>query len=171
MSKNKQTSNILQFNIPKNHENDSGIYMITNSTTNQVYIGRTLNFQKRYKQHLYNLIHDKENYKIKTVLLLYPKTTFTFSILEITQNIVEREEYYIKYYDSVNKGFNVVYSDKELTHSIRNKLRQLDSYKEYVRLRKEIHSQKSKEMKKLKILFISTPNMKKSSCVNKLDVE
>ena len=81
----------------------SGIYKITNPE-GKVYIGCTNNLEKRIKNY--------QNGTITTQPLMfeswekYSWDSHIFEILEYTENLIEREKYYIKLYDSFNNGLN-----------------------------------------------------------------
>jgi group I intron endonuclease len=81
----------------------SGIYKITNPK-GKIYIGCTNNLEKRIKNY--------QNGKITTQPLMFESwskygwDSHTFEILEYTENLIEREKYYIKLYDSFNNGLN-----------------------------------------------------------------
>jgi group I intron endonuclease len=81
----------------------SGIYKITNPE-GEIYIGCTNNLKKRIG-----------NYKIGKIptqplmlesLVKFGWDSHKFEILEYTDNLVEREKYYIQLYNSYNKGLN-----------------------------------------------------------------
>lgn len=89
----------------------SGIYMILNSKNGKVYIGQSLDIYKRWKSHKSHLINNKH----ECDLLQYEynkeedKSIFKFSILEIVNNqykLLERENFYIDYYNSIGKIYN-----------------------------------------------------------------
>ena len=132
--------NKIVFDIPKEYENLSGVYIITNSVTSQVYIGRTKNLLKRYKGHCQKVNKNKENHKFKLLLLQYPEVQFVYSLLEVTDNLKTREEYYIKHYNSVEKGLNILNRDEDYVN--RSLIRNSESCKKYISL---LNSAKKKE--------------------------
>ena len=87
------------------------IYKITNNITNKCYIGQTINFNKRKNNHLdlYKnpnlkgakrpLYEDMRKFKIEN---------FSFEILEECSSEIsnQREEFYIKKYNSIINGYN-----------------------------------------------------------------
>lgn len=89
-----------------------GIYKITNLINNKVYIGKTNNSERRWKDHqrLAFLVDNKEYNKILyQAIRKYGLNNFKFEIIEeiLDYNISsEREQYWINYYDSYNKGYN-----------------------------------------------------------------
>ena len=80
-----------------------GIYKITEKSTGKVYIGQSIDIFRRWEQHQQNLAEDEWHNK-----LYFFTNNFTFEILEECDKSLlnEREAYYIKQYDSFNKGFN-----------------------------------------------------------------
>lgn len=82
----------------------SYIYKITNDLNDKVYIGlttRTLDL--RWREHC-----RKQEQLIDKVIHLYGSEHFTISLVEeCDDNLLdEREQYWIKYYDSYNNGYN-----------------------------------------------------------------
>lgn len=131
-------SNKIDFNIPDEYKTSSGIYMITNNKTDKIYIGRTKNFFNRYKEHANNITYGYCNFKFKTLMLLYPDIEFTMKLVEITQDIINREEFYIQKYNCVNTGLNIItkdseFYDKDSKRVFRNSL----EYAQYKKLLKE----------------------------------
>jgi group I intron endonuclease len=90
--------------------NTGVIYKIT-SPSGRIYIGQTFNYKKR--------LNFYKNCSAKTQVKLYKsfnKYTFENHIFEIIANNLDKydinpmEEFYIKFYDCVNKGLNCTYS-------------------------------------------------------------
>lgn len=89
----------------------TGIYKITNTINNKVYIGLSNNIEERWKTH-------KKRYKIKTdkeyekhlyrAFRKYGLDAFTFEIIEICskEQLPNREIYWISYYNSYANGYN-----------------------------------------------------------------
>ena len=86
------------------------IYKITNKLNNKVYIGQTIQKPiERFYQHcakkcdkyIFNMVIHKAIFK-------YGKDNFTFEVIEEVpkQQLNEREEYWIKYYNSYTDGYN-----------------------------------------------------------------
>lgn len=90
-----------------------GIYIIKNNINDMVYIGRSINILKRIKQHIKSFKLGKANEKLCVFIKDNPNAVFTFELLEKTNNIIPREEYFIKKYDSVKKGFNILEKDAD----------------------------------------------------------
>ena len=84
----------------------SGLYKITNTLTNQSYIGRSIHIEQRWTEH----IKGKGNKKLSEDFKKIGIHNFTFEILEECSDIqllIEKEEYWIKYFDSFNNGYNL----------------------------------------------------------------
>jgi group I intron endonuclease len=89
----------------------SGVYMIENIKTNKKYIGSSKDIHKRWSEHKALLIKGK-HHSIK-LQRSYNKTKnkeiYVFSIIEIindTNLLKEREQYWIDFYDSFKNGYN-----------------------------------------------------------------
>lgn len=81
----------------------TGIYKIENKNNHKCYIGQAIDINRRFKQHLRSF-DSKVDYAIQTE----GKEHFDFSIIEECEISVlnEREQYWIKYYNSYEKGYN-----------------------------------------------------------------
>lgn len=94
----------------------SGIYCIVNTINNKVYIGISVNLRKRLKEHFYisKGYKVKGGSKFKNAILKYGIDTFKSYILEYTNtNLIEKESYYIKIFDAIKNGYNIIeYSEK-----------------------------------------------------------
>ena len=92
------------------------IYIIKNDINNKVYIGQTTQGSEiRFKQHL-KLLKTNSKQLIHKTIKKYGKEHFYFEVLEkdiSVENLDEREEYWIKYFDSVNFGYNLCWGGKQ----------------------------------------------------------
>lgn len=91
-------------------EHLSGIYKITCLINNKSYIGQSCDIYKRWKQHFNQEVNDGTIFH--NSILKYGKENFIFEILEITQNLNEREEYWINKYNTYihspnSQGYNM----------------------------------------------------------------
>ena len=80
------------------------IYMITNKINEKKYIGQTINFQRRCRQHI-----NKSNIAIGKAIEKYGEQMFSFEIIEecCLDNLDEREIYWIDKYNTYNGyGYN-----------------------------------------------------------------
>lgn len=88
----------------------SGIYMITNTLTNEIYIGRAVSVDKRWQEHC------KSCFNIGTIAhsTLHTRMAkegiwnFSFQLLEEVpkENLSEREKYWINFYKTKEYGMN-----------------------------------------------------------------
>jgi len=84
------------------------IYKIENIVNHKIYIGQTINPQKRWKEHLTSAKINNNNYAIHQAIRKYGEENFSFSVLEWTDNFNEKEKELIKKYNSkVPHGYNI----------------------------------------------------------------
>lgn len=85
-----------------------GIYMYENKQNHKKYIGQSTNIERRKREHLK---WPSKYSSFDTELQAIGEDQFIFSILEEckVQQLDERETYWIKFYDSVNTGYNLTY--------------------------------------------------------------
>ena len=93
------------------------IYMITNKINNKKYIGQTLNFKKRKKDHICNARDNKINTHLYLAMRKYGIENFKFDILEEVkkEELNDKEIYYIKKYDTFNTGYNMTNGGENVT--------------------------------------------------------
>lgn len=90
-----------------------GIYKITNKLDNKVYIGQSVNIEKRWGEHKRAVNYTDEhtyNYPLYRAIRKYGIENFIFEIVEecSTQMLTEREQYWMDYYNSkVPNGYNL----------------------------------------------------------------
>lgn len=92
--------------------NICGIYSITNIISKKIYIGQSANIKSRWVKHKTALRENTHaNKHLQSSWNKYGESAFVFNIIEECEvNMLnERETYWIKYYDSVNKGYNLNY--------------------------------------------------------------
>lgn len=94
--------------------NGSGVYKIKNDKNNFVYVGRSKHLKSRAEEHRRNFEKSRCNRKLRKFIKENPDAVFTFEVLARLPNIEEAEEKYIKRFDSVRFGFNLVYNDFEI---------------------------------------------------------
>ena len=85
-----------------------GIYKIQNLINGKVYIGQSINIERRFHQHKYD---DSQNSVIHRAIKKYGIENFSFEVIEECnyKDLDEREIFWIKYYNSSNKnnGYNL----------------------------------------------------------------
>lgn len=80
-------------------EMKSGIYQITNKVNNKIYIGSSVNIEKRWREHKSDLKNNRHHSKhLQRSWELHGSSAFEFTILEIVENsklLLEREQHYL----------------------------------------------------------------------------
>ena len=94
--------------IPKK----SGIYQIRNLVNGKIYVGSSVNLNRRKNKHFYKLRHNMHaNLKLQNAFNKYGETAFIFEIIEIVDDkhqLLNREQYYIDKYNVVQEGYNIL---------------------------------------------------------------
>ena len=89
-----------------------GIYKITNLINNQLYIGKTNNFERRWKDHqrlAFSEGHKEYDKTLYKAIRKYGIENFSFEIIEELEDYSiagKREQYWISYYNSYYNGYN-----------------------------------------------------------------
>lgn len=88
-----------------------GIYKITNILNNLIYIGQSVNIYKRWSNHRYsgfNVNSREYNIPLYRDFRKYGLENFKFEIVEkcSKDELNEKEQYWIEYYDSFFNGYN-----------------------------------------------------------------
>lgn len=98
----------------------AGIYKLTCSINGKVYIGKSINIDRRLKQH--KNPKSKTNNHLERAILKYGWDAFSVEILETVDVIdnallLEREAYHIEVFDATNKdkGYNICKYSTDLT--------------------------------------------------------
>jgi group I intron endonuclease len=103
----------------------SGIYLIINNVNNKIYVGSSVNINKRKNRHyseLKNGLH--KNKHLQNAWNLYGEENFTFNIIQYNINksdLIKLEQHYIDKYNSYDRehGYNicpVAYSTTNYKH-------------------------------------------------------
>jgi len=91
-------------------ENKQGIYKILNNRTNKVYIGSSININKRFREHKNSLLKNKHRSpKLQNSYNIHGLSFFIFEIIELVDDINEllkREQFYIDSFNSYHNGYN-----------------------------------------------------------------
>ncbi len=87
------------------------IYKIYNDINNKVYIGQTKGtIEERFKQHLKKVDSvDGRHYPLYNAIKKYGKEHFFIEALEETEDLDNREYYWIKHFDSYYNGYNATF--------------------------------------------------------------
>lgn len=102
------------------------IYIITNDVNDKVYIGQTIQtLKKRFNGHCcYSKSDRSSSMYIKRAIHKYGKDKFHISLLEecSLDTLNDREKYWISYYDSYNKGYNLTLGGQDSNYFSVNKI-------------------------------------------------
>lgn len=88
----------------------TGIYRITCTVTEKVYIGSAVNIKIRMADHLSRLRkRTHKNSKLQRAWEKYGEHCFVFTTIEqcTKESLMSREQYWIDFYNAVKKGFNI----------------------------------------------------------------
>lgn len=85
-----------------------GIYKIENLITHHVYIGQSRNIEIRWRRHKDDIHSGKKDYPLYRAINKYGIDNFSFEVIEECpkENLDEREQFWIKYYNSYKDGYN-----------------------------------------------------------------
>lgn len=102
-----------------NTDSSKTIYMIRNTETGKMYVGQTENIDIRKSKHASDLNQTKhDNADIQLEYILYGSDKFVFEIIEFlgkNGNLLEREKYWIKYFNTEwPNGYNSPYGRNEM---------------------------------------------------------
>ena len=86
------------------------IYKITNIQNNKVYIGQTIRpIKDRFHRHINDAMNNILNTHFARAIRKYGKDSFIIEEIDTAQTqkeLNEKEQYWIKYYNSVEEGYN-----------------------------------------------------------------
>lgn len=85
---------------------ESGIYKIKNVIDGKIYIGQSVNVQRRLKVHKNRLTKGShENNYLQNAVIKYGIDNFTFEIIEFCKLdlLDEKERFYISFYNSIER--------------------------------------------------------------------
>lgn len=91
-----------------------GIYRITNLANNKIYIGQSIDIEKRVKDHFYKAFSVKDSSypsAIHNAIRKYGKESFVYDVLEecSMDELDSKERYYIDLYNSLSpNGYNML---------------------------------------------------------------
>lgn len=86
-----------------------GIYKLNFDNTDKVYIGQSVNIEKRFKEHLNLLSKGLGKHKLQEAYNTYGKPSLEILIDDVSENELNTYEIEaINLYDSVNNGFNTL---------------------------------------------------------------
>ena len=99
------------------------IYLITNDLNDKVYIGQTVgSLKKRFNEHCYFDSRNKNPESLDYAIATLGSEHFNIRLLEICDRdaLDEREKYWISYYDSYNKGYNLTHGGQKECYALNN---------------------------------------------------
>ena len=86
------------------------IYKITNKVNDKVYIGQSIRpVKKRFNRHLNDALNNKLDTHFARAIRKYGKDNFICEVIDTAtdqNDLTLKEQYWIRYYDSVNMGYN-----------------------------------------------------------------
>lgn len=87
-----------------------GIYKFTEKDTGKVYIGQSVNIWERYGFHYTTAFSNKEGISNFDLALRNNPANFEFEVVELCdeKDLGNRENYWIKYYNSIENGYNTI---------------------------------------------------------------
>lgn len=102
------------------------IYKITNLQNNKVYIGLTTQGLARRKgEHIYRLNSGERDHKLYNAMRKYGINSFSFESIcsaLLPEHLGELEQYFIKEYNSFNRGYNMTIGGDTVSQETRDKL-------------------------------------------------
>jgi len=148
----------MRNDILKENKGKSGIYMLTNKLTNDIYIGQSADISKRFKNYFnFSYIKSKDSFIISRALLKYGYSNFSVTILEYCDksNLIVREQYY---FNKLNPQYNILKiagSSRNFKHSEETKMKISESLKGiYIKEKSALfgrtHSEETKKLMSLK---------------------
>ena len=148
----------------------SGIYIITNIVNNKKYIGSSLDYRQRIRQHKYSLRKNTHyNKHLQSSFNKYGEEKFTFELLELCSNLIERETFHI--YDKnvlnplfgYNKATNIESTSGYIMSEYSRKKMSL------AKIGKKMHSNTKKALIKAnKERIYNTSHLRTAEVINKI---
>lgn len=93
------------------------IYKIYNDINDKVYIGQSVNPEKRFKAHISRAKNDSDNSLIHKAICKYGKEHFFLEVIEWTEDYNKREQELIQKYNSISpNGYNILIGGEEPPH-------------------------------------------------------
>lgn len=103
---------------------ESGIYMVTNTINNHVYIGQSKNIYNRFNNHHISEYKNEKsscfNTKFYRALRKYGLENFVVSIIELcpVEELNQKEIYYIEKFNSFHNGYNSTAGGQNFSENI-----------------------------------------------------
>lgn len=112
----------------------SGIYKITNNITGDFYIGSSNNIKIRWNDHKkHSKWLSRPGMKLYQAFIKYGLDNFLFEVLEETDNLKEREQYYIEQLKPIYNNYNAYGLNIERTKETKKRVNEewYNSHPEY----------------------------------------
>jgi group I intron endonuclease len=133
-------------------EKKTGIYKIKNIINNKVYIGSSVDIEKRWFIHLNSLKNGKHHSKkLQNSTKKYGIENFLFEVVEecSEKTLIERELYWVSKFDSFENGYNMVLPNIEggfcMTEEVRNKISKTMQQKRTGKTYEELYGKRKAE--------------------------
>ena len=127
----------------------SGVYKITNIITGDFYIGSSKNIEKRWVEHGSPSVHKQHpNSKLYKSMAQYGRDNFTIEAIEETDNLKEREQYWI---EQLSPTYNDRHADGYNTERRKETTRRCK--KEWRKIHRDENSAKDKAYRKRPCLY------------------
>ena len=111
-----------------------GIYKIENQINHKVYIGQSIEIERRFEKHKNAYLHNQK-WLIYKAFAKYGLQNFSFDIIEECDRdkLDEREIYWIAFYDSYNNGYNMTIGGADRVIGANDKeVKQYNTQGEYI---------------------------------------
>lgn len=122
-----------------------GIYKIENKISSKVYIGQSINIERRWKRHISSSKNENNKYYNSELYIDFRKysiNSFNFEIIEYCENDIkilhEREKYWIEYYKAFEFGYNNSFGAGGTNKLYKNYFKIVDDLKDNLLTYKEI---------------------------------
>ena len=94
-----------------------GVYLIRNTTDGKVYVGSSIDIDKRWQSHVNQMKGNRhQNAHLQSAWKKFGQDAFEFTVIEFCPEgtLIIREVVWVEYYDSLNpdKGYNLEYPDR-----------------------------------------------------------
>lgn len=101
----------MQFNIPAEFKNASGVYIIRSTVNDKVYVGSTKRLRARFLAHR-SLLEKGQHHskKMQRHANKHGVDNLAFCLVELAQacNLIETEQKWIDFYNAYKRGFNAL---------------------------------------------------------------
>ena len=105
----------------------SGVYKITNKITGDFYIGSSKDIKQRWYQHKNPAFWKQHpNIKLYQIMTQYGRDNFTIEVIEETDNLREREQYWV---DQLKPSYNVRRANRQDIERYKQRYNKLCLYK------------------------------------------